>query len=287
MPQVIRPVQVLVLTAVVVAAAGPAGAQPMLTELMTRHGITLPGKSFEAAFDAGLTPAVPVTPGAFAVPLAMLTAGNGDDQISAAYAFGILAGRSGKAAAPTELASAGQALVQMIASKNRRTRIAGARVAGRVFALPFEAPMRQAGVAKSGSLPAGLVDGLFLMLNQKNDVEQLAAMDAFGLIRERDAVSALTERYSFHRKGGDRSLAGGALEAMARIGDPSSVDLVKQVVADGWGEGRDATALAVAFARERLLRDGSIAVLRQALDDKARRAQARSYLIELGMLAVP
>ena len=38
----------------------------------------------------------------------------------------------------------------------------------------------------------------------------------------------------------------------------------------------------MAFARERMLKDGSIAVIRQALDDKSRRDQARGYLAELG-----
>ena len=41
-------------------------------------------------------------------------------------------------------------------------------------------------------------------------------------------------------------------------------------------------ALAVAFARERMLRDGSIAVIQMAVDDKSRGNQARGYLAELG-----
>ena len=42
----------------------------------------------------------------------------------------------------------------------------------------------------------------------------------------------------------------------------------RQLAIDTWADGRDATALAVAFARERLLKDGSIALIRQALDDE-------------------
>ena len=57
---------------------------------------------------------------------------------------------------------------------------------------------------------------------------------------------------------------------------------MKRLTADPWAEGKDATALAVAFARERLLKDGSITVLRQAMDDKTRHGQARGYLAELG-----
>jgi hypothetical protein len=132
-------------------------------------------------------------------------------------------------------------------------------------------------------VPPGLADGLFALLNRPNELEQLAAMDALGLIRETAAVTALTERYHFYRDGGKRALAGGAIEALARIGDRSAVELVKVVAADRWAEGRDATALAVAFARERLLKDGSVVLIQQAVADKARRVQARGYLGELGV----
>ena len=62
----------------------------------------------------------------------------------------------------------------------------------------------------------------------------------------------------------------------------SSDLLVRELSGDRWADGKDATALAVAFARERLLKDGSVAQIRAALDDKSRRDQARGYLAELG-----
>ena len=92
-----------------------------------------------------------------------------------------------------------------------------------------------------------------MILNQDHEIEQLAAMDAFGLLRETSAVAALTERYYFYREANKRALAGGALEALARIGDPSTFAIVKSLAGDQWAGGNDATALAVAFARERLL----------------------------------
>ncbi len=250
-------------------------AQPALLDLMQRHGVSLPERGFEGAFDDGEEPILAPTPGSFAAPLAMLATSSGGDLIAAAYAFGILAGRSGTEAAPAELAAAGQALIQMMVSEDRKARIAGARVAGRVFAVPF------AGAGAATVRPQGLADALFALLNRSNETEQLAAMDALGLVREPNAVPALSERYYFYREAKKRSLAGGALEALARIGDPSSTDVVKVLAADSWAEGKDATALAVAFARQRLLKDGSIAVIQQALDDKSRRAQARGYLAEL------
>ena len=261
---------------VLAGVARTSEAQSILVEVMELYGIEVPGNNFEAAFDAGVAPTVPLTPGAFATPVGMLEVETGGNRVAAAYAFGILAGRSALGAAPEELAAVVQALRQMIVADDRRTRIAGARVAGRVLAASFDAR----GVRPP--VPAGLVDGLFVLLNRSTEREQLAAMDALGLIRESKAVAALTERYYFYREGGKRALAGGALEALARIGDVSTIEVVKLVAADKWSEGRDATALAAAFARERLLKDGSVVSIRQAVNDKSRRVQARGYLDELG-----
>jgi hypothetical protein len=265
----------------VVLALGASGvavvvAQPALVDLLQRHGVEVKSGALDAAFDSYVVPPVPVSPGAFAAPLAVL-ASAGADRVDAAYAFGILAGRSGRAASPQELAAAGQALVGMIESSDRRTRIAGARVAGRVFAAPYD----PSGIRPQ--VPAGLTGAIFALLNQEREIDQLAAMDALGLLREPNAVASLTERYYFYRSGNKRGLAGGALEALARIGDPSTTEIVKLLLADKWSEGKDATALAVTFARERLLKDGSIAVIQRALDDKWRRDQARGYLTELGV----
>ena len=262
--------------ALIVLSVSAASAQPALVELVQRHGVAVREGALDAAFDAQLSPSVPVTPGSFATPLAVLSSTAGNERIAGAYAFGILAGRSGRAASPQELAAAGQAFIAMIGAEDRRSRIAGARVSGRVFACPFDAADPRPAV------PPALVDMLFGLLNQDNEIEQLVAMDALGLIRETNAVASLTERYRFYRDRNKRALAGGALEALARIGDASTMIVVRQLTGDRWADGKDATALAVAFARERMLRDGSIAVIRQALDDKSRRDQARGYLIELG-----
>jgi len=167
-------------------------------------------------------------------------------------------------------------LVQMVGSDDRRARLAGTRVAGRLFAAPYD----RSGVRPA--LPAGLVDALFAVLNRDAEVDQLIAMEALGLIRERSAMPSLTDRYYFYREQNKRSLAGGALEAIARIGEGNAAAIVKQAAGDPFARGKDATALAVAFARERVLQDGSIAVIQQALDDRSRRDQARGYLAELG-----
>ena len=253
-----------------------AYTQSPLNELLQRHGVQLKDGGYEAAFDAHVAPTVPVTPGSFATPLALLTSASGSEQIAAAYAFGILGGPSGRAASEPELTAAGHALVAMIGSEDRKSRIAGARVAGRLFQAPFDRSGERTAV------PLGMVDGLFALLNHDDQTEQLAGMDGLGLLREINAVASLTERYHYYRDGSMRVLAGGALEALARIGDPSTTAIVKQLVGDNWAGGKDSTALAVVYARERMLSDGSIALIRLALEDKARRNQARGYLIELG-----
>jgi hypothetical protein len=257
-------------------AARLASAQDILMDVLNRHGVAPSDRGPEGAFDEGSLPTIPIQAGAFAAPLAVLLSGTGSDQIKAAYTFGILAGRYGRGVPGAELTAAGESLVQMIGSTHRKTRIAGARVAGRVFAMPLTVS------TPTAPRPAGLVEGLFTALNNSDETELLAAMDAMGLLREPRAVTSLTDRYNFYRSAKKRTLAGGALEALARIGDASSVNIVKVLVTDKWGQGNDATALAVAFARERMLKDGSAAILQQALADKKRQLQARRYLAELG-----
>jgi hypothetical protein len=258
-------------------SARHAAAQDILGDVLLRHGVLPSDRGPEGSFDEGSLPTIPIQTGAFAAPLAVLLSEKGSgQQIKAAYTFGILGGRYGRSIPAAELAAAGESLVQMIVSDNRKARIAGARVAGRVFAMPLTVNKPTA------PRPAGLSEALFALMNHEDQSEQLAAMDALGLLREPTAVPALTERYTFYRSAKKRSLAGGALEALARIGDASVADLVKVLVTDPWSQGNDPTALAVAFARERMLRDGSSAILQQALSDKNRRMQARWYLSELG-----
>jgi hypothetical protein len=128
--------QASLVLAISVTGVSAVTAQTSLVDLMARHGVEVRAGKLDAAFDAHLGPTVPVTPGSFATPLALLTSTTGPGRIDAAYAFAILAGRSGRAASPQELTAAGEALIQMIHSEDRRSRIAGARVAGRVFAAP-------------------------------------------------------------------------------------------------------------------------------------------------------
>lgn len=263
------------LTALAAVDATPAAAQQILDDVLLRHGIAVKGRGPEGAFDDGAIPTVPVQPGSFAAPLAVLQSEDGANQIRAAYAFAVLAGRYAKAVPPGDLAAVGPILLKMLGTDDRRMRIAGARVAGRLFARSFQ------DLAAPVGRPPGLVEALFDLLNRTTDIDQLVAMDALGLLRESSAVPALTERFQFYRDAKKRPLAGGAIEALARIGDPSTVALVKTLVGDKWADSKDSASLAVLFARERLLKDGSLARIEAALREKVRHQQARAYLAEL------
>jgi hypothetical protein len=255
----------------VASAQLPGIDVPALVQSM---GVPLDQRGLEGAFDDGLRPGVPVQPSVFNTLATLMVSLEPRQRRDAAYAFGVLAGPGAAMTAPGDVAMAASALVQMMTTPDWRTRVAGARVSGRVFTVPFAASTMPA-------RPKGLPDALFLMLNSNEDIDRLAAMDALGRMRETAAVTALTERYGYHRGRGERPLAGGALEALARIGHSSSVPLVSALGADPWFNRDDPTGLAAAFARERLLQDGSIARIRQALDKRDLKAQAQAYLDEL------
>ena len=163
-----------------------------------------------------------------------------------------------------ELAAAGQALVAMIGSEDRKSRIAGARVAGRLFAAPFD---------RSGQRPAvppGMVDGLFALLNHDDQTEQLAAMDALGLLREIErrrlahrAVPLLSRWQQARRSPAARSRRWRASAIPRRPRSSSSSSAIAGPRA------RTRPRWRCVYARERMLADGSIALIRLALDDKS------------------
>jgi hypothetical protein len=238
-------------------------------------GVDVPRGGAEAAFDAGLSPPSPLPPGAFATLIVGMGPVGPRARARNAYAFGVLAGRSGRNVPMGELAGAGVALLQMMADEDRATRIAGTRVAGRVFAAPIDGQ-------PAAPRPSGLEQAALLMVNVPNAEEQAAAMEAIGLLGETAAVPTLTELYRAYRERDNRRMAGAALEALVRIGQPQTEPLVRGLVDDAWGDRNDATGLVVAFARQRFLNDGSRRRLEAAAEDRELGPAARAYLAELG-----
>jgi hypothetical protein len=254
-----------------VSAQAPDG-----NSVLRGAGVDLPRGGAEAAFDQWMVAPTPVPPGAFATLLVGMGPVSPSPRVRATYAFGVLAGRSGRAVPAPELTGAGVVFIQMLLAQDRRVRVAAARVAGRVYAQPIDGgpvPVR----------PAGIEAALFALLNQADETEQLAAMEAIGLIGERAAIGALVERYEYSRRENRRLAAGAALEALTRIGDASTEPIVKSLVGDRWGERDDATGLVVAYAREKFLKDGSVGRLQVAATDRSLGPQARAYLAELGV----
>ena len=261
---------VLLLMGSTLAAQAPNGRA-----ILIGAGVEVPRGGPEAAFDAWLTGPAPIPPGAITQLIVGMGPVGSVPRVRNAYAFGVLAGRSARTVAPGELAGAGIALITMVVSDDRSTRIAGSRVAGRTFAAPIDGgppPVR----------PTGLVEAVVTLLNATDEREQAAAMEALGLLRETAALPSLTEFYTRHRAK-NRQMAGTALEALVRIGEPQSAALVKELATDGWGDRKDATGLIAAYARERYLKDGSVKVLQDAAADRTLGPRARAYLAELGL----
>jgi HEAT repeat protein len=72
-------------------------------------------------------------------------------------------------------------------------------------------------------------DGLIKAINDSNDQVRYASMHALGEIREGRAIQALTEQLNYYGKGQG---AWAALDALARIAYPSTIELFKARLAD-------------------------------------------------------
>ena len=243
--------------------------------MLRAAGVEVGRDGAEGAFDSGQTVSPPVPAAAFSSLIVGMGPIGPKTRVKNAYAFGVLAGRSGRNVPVGAAAGVGVTLLQMITAEERSVRIAGTRVAGFVFAAPIDgkaAPQR----------PNGLVEAVLLALNMQNPDEQAAAIEAAGLLGETAAVPTLAELYRAYRERNNRPMAGRAIEALARIGHPQAAPLAQALATDGWGDKGDFAGYAAAYARERYLQDGSRTRLDAAKGDKTFGPQVRAYLVELG-----
>ena len=176
----------------------------------------------------------------------------------------------------------------------------------------YDPAIRAAAARVAGRLDVkALADALIKAVNDSNSDVRFAAMRALGAIGEDRAVEALTEQFHFYAKGEG---AASALDALARIADPSSVPLFKsqlsskdpflrRAAADGLGRtgdtsetsalqmtaGNDSSAMvraAAAFALQKLGQH-YIPRLVEFMTSARMAPQIAEYLVELGPPVVP
>jgi len=215
--------------------------------------------------------------------------------LEALYAFGVLASRQeGTARIALQRVSADD-LTGFLLANSSDMRRAAAQVIGRFYAHePVEPPV-----------DPSIGDALLAALNDKDARVRRDAMYALGAVRYEAAVQALTEIVNAQKK---PEAPVDALDALARIASPSSVDLFKEqltsksiacrtVAVEGLArlrgtakladiqtalqkEKADEVQLAVSFAAT-MLADAPIDQLGEALVRPRLRDQARRYLVEV------
>ena len=230
------------------------------------------------AYERGLVPSGPVPAEVFEPLARALSDLNPRVRVNAAYAIAVIAAPDAGKVPGAVRNTMATSLTVMLAAPDADERLAAARAAGRAFRESLTAPLRSVRPA-----PAPLSDALINLINAPTPQEQSAAIEALGLMRDVRSLQALTERFTYYRSEGPRGLALVALEAVGRIAHPGSADLVRALATDKWASKDDDTVLTVAFARERVLADGSVAQIREGATRQRIRARAEAYLFELGL----
>ena len=169
----------------------------------------------EAAFSQG-----PLSIGARPVPSELLTAlrtaardTNPRVAVEALYAFGTLAVEPGGARRRELLRTTGPDLIPMVGVANPAHRYAAVRVIGRVFERR----------APDEPIATTVGDAMVGVLNDPDRNMRSAAMQALGAMGYERAVQALTDQFQYFGRG-DQAEA--ALDAVARIAHPASIDLL-------------------------------------------------------------
>jgi HEAT repeat protein len=243
-------------------------------------------------------------------------------QAAAAFDMGPLAVE--RRSVPPELIDA---LLKAVDDENPKVRVEAIYTAGTIATAPlnerataqlvkaldhYDPTIRAAAAQVAGRLDVKAAgNALITGVNDSQPPVRYAAMRALGAIGERQAINALTEQLKFYGKGEG---AWSALDALARLGDPSSVPVFKSRLADkdpflrraaaeGLGRAGDTSELptleigagndtsdmvraAMAFALQKLGRN-YIRRLVESLDSDKTAPQIAGYLLELGPPVAP
>jgi HEAT repeat protein len=251
----------------------------------------------EPAFSAGpnILGARPVPPEVLA---ALRTAARDENPrvaIEALYVFGTLAVQPGGAARRELLRTAGPDIAAFIGSSDPAMRFAAVRVLGRVFA-------RRGG---DEAIESTVGDAVITALNDGDRAVKTAAMQALGAMRYERGVQALTDLFTYFKKGDaaeaaldalaqighpasiplftaqlsskSAALRGSAIEGLARSGDRAQLPAIQAIVDKEHDRG---VSLAGAFAAV-LLGNGSVDPVTDALIRSNLREQAKRYAIEI------
>lgn len=189
-----------------------------------------------------------------------------------------------------------------------RPPLAEEHAAGLIKALDhYDPAIRRAAARVIGRLQVKTAgEALIKAVNDSQPPVRFAAMRALGEVGETTAIRALTEQLEHYRKGEG---AWSALDALARIGHPSSVPLftsrlsdrdpyIRRAAAEGLGRAKDASAVpalesaastdgsemvraAMTFALQKL-GGNYVARLADALDSDSMAPQIAGYFLELG-----
>ncbi len=210
---------------------------------------------------------------------------NPEIRLEAIYALGAMV-------PPPAGAEAEAALADNLRNQDTKIRLAAARVAGAVRA-------------------TSILDAVVAAINDHEQDVKLAAMRACGDLRDPRASKALEEQFTFYKSG---TLARGAFDGLARIGDPSSLPVFQAHLSDNdpairrlaiegivhtkdakaleqieigtAGENDDSAQLARAFAMEMAGKRGADLLISRLGSDLLHE-QAMGYLVELGPRVIP
>lgn len=227
-------------------------------------------------------------------------------------------------AVPAELVSA---LLQAVDDENPKVRLEAIYATGVIARAPlaadqvarlikaldhYDPPIRAGAARVIGRLKvAEAGEALIKAVNDSKAEVRYASMRALGALREQRAIGALTEQLAYYKNGEG---AWSALDALARIASPASVQLFKERLQDkdayirraateGLGRAGDTASidalekntttddaamvrLATAFALQKLGRNYAARIVDLMASPKVT-AQGQEYLVELGPAMVP